>query len=457
MPVSPQPAWKRWLALLSLLLSGLLWLSGLLDSLERPTVGGTLERRQLELAVLAEPALPSALRPALSGDQPRQALQRLLASQVIEAETPAPAEQQLQLALLDRQLGEPERARSQLISLDSQVQPEQRALIGALLAGRPLPPMEREALQGPWQLNGLVEQLLCEQLTSQPHGCTESGRQQGAVWRLLGANGLPALLVLAGLGLLARAGWQRWRRGPAVLPSLQAPALGLVDVSLLVAGGFVLVGELLTPLLAAPLVQGLATTLTPDPDLRQGLAVLGLYLALMAGPLLILRLQLGSCSPEQRSLQWQWRPVGASLGWAVSRMVMILPVVALVGWLVQQLVGNGGGSNPLLDLVLTSHSRLALACFAFTALVLAPLFEETLFRGVLLPVLAQNWGRGWGLLLSALSFGIAHLSLAELPALVTLGLGLGWLRLRSGRLGACVLMHGLWNALTFVNLLMLSG
>lgn len=75
---------------------------------------------------------------------------------------------------------------------------------------------------------------------------------------------------------------------------------------------------------------------------------------------------------------------------------------------------------------------------------------------MLLPVLARHWGRSWGLLVSALSFGVAHLSLAELPALVTLGLGLGWLRLRSGRLGTCVLMHGLWNALTFVNLLLLA-
>ncbi len=456
-PARAQPPWKRWLALLSLLLSGLLWFSGLLDSLERPTVGGSLERRQLELAVLAEPALPGALRPALSGNQPRQALQELLAQQVIQAEAPAPAAQQLQLALLDRQLAEAERAERQLASLDSQVQPDQRALITALLANRRLAPAERRALTQPWDLSGLSIQLLCEQLDAQPERCADPEQQRRALARLLAANGLPALLLVLGVALLARAGWLRWRQGPAPLPPLQGPALGLVDVSLLVAGGFVLLGELITPLLAAPLVQGLATALTPDADLRQGLGVLGLYLALMAGPLLILQLLLRGSSAAERALQWRWRPLPTSLAWAVSRMLMILPAVALVGWLVQQLLGDGGGSNPLLDLVLTSRNRLALGCFAFTAVVLAPLFEETLFRGVLLPVLGRSWGRGWGLLVSALSFGVAHLSLAELPALVMLGLGLGWLRLRSGRLGACVLMHGLWNSLTFVNLLLLAG
>jgi membrane protease YdiL (CAAX protease family) len=52
---------------------------------------------------------------------------------------------------------------------------------------------------------------------------------------------------------------------------------------------------------------------------------------------------------------------------------------------------------------------------------------------------------------------MAHLSLGELAPLLVLGLGLGWLRLRSGRLAPCVLMHALWNGLTFTNLVLLAG
>jgi len=54
-------------------------------------------------------------------------------------------------------------------------------------------------------------------------------------------------------------------------------------------------------------------------------------------------------------------------------------------------------------------------------------------------------------------FAVAHLSLGELPPLLMLGLGLGWLRWNGGRLSSCVLMHGLWNGLTFANLLILGG
>ena len=46
------PGWKLALALVSLALSLLLWLNGLVDSLSRPSVGGDLNLRQLELALL---------------------------------------------------------------------------------------------------------------------------------------------------------------------------------------------------------------------------------------------------------------------------------------------------------------------------------------------------------------------------------------------------------------------
>jgi membrane protease YdiL (CAAX protease family) len=135
---------------------------------------------------------------------------------------------------------------------------------------------------------------------------------------------------------------------------------------------------------------------------------------------------------------------------------MVMPIVALAGWLTEKLWGDPGGSNPLLDLVLTSADRGALACFAFTAIVLAPLFEETLFRGVLLPVLGRQWGGGKAVVASAGVFALAHLSLGELIPLFLLGLGLGWLRWRSGCLSASIWMHALWNGMTFANLLLLA-
>ena len=155
-------------------------------------------------------------------------------------------------------------------------------------------------------------------------------------------------------------------------------------------------------------------------------------------------------------LQWGWRPPAAVLRPALRMVLMVLPLVALASWMLQLVWKDPGGTNPLLEMVLGTSDGWALAAFGFTAVVLAPLFEETLFRGVLLPVVARHLGGAWGVLISALVFALAHLSLAELVPLAVLGLGLGLLRWQTGRLAAAVWLHAFWNSLTFFNLLLLA-
>jgi len=426
------PRWKQLLALLSLALSLLLWLNGLLDSLSRPSVGNALNRRQLELAVLAEPSLPVPWRPLLAGSQPRQALAEALHGEVsrsAEAGNPAPASLQLLEQGLNRlQSGQADQARA------------------------PLEQLLAETPTGQRQERRLAEALL------QPQRPAVQAESHRAALRLVAVTVGPAVVLLLGIALVLRELWQRWRGRSPEAPPLQGPALGGLDVVLLIAGGFVVVGELLTPLLVAPLLNGLLTAQAIASPLREGLSVLGLYLALMAGPLLILVAMLRGLgpAPEGGWLQFRWRPLASALRRALRTLLMVLPLVSLAGWLLERLWREASGSNPLLELVLNSHNLPALACFGFTAVVLAPLFEETIFRGVLLPVAARQLGPGWGVLISAAVFAVAHLSLGELLPLLVLGLGLGWLRWSGGRLGSCVLMHALWNGLTFSNLVLLG-
>jgi len=460
------------LALISLVLSGVLWLSGLVDSLQRPSVGNDLELRQQELAALAAPGLPPSLGRALAGEHPLETLRLGLEKQLADRSLPPAPAQQLQLALLQLQAGEPGQASERLQNLDQQVPPAQRRLLQLLRApaaqGAPGAGQVDQLLEG-WRASPLTRQLVCQALGGAGPSCVDVPAQRAAIWRLLGTTLAPVLLMLVGTALLLRELARRWLgkgkgagSGAGSLvgsPPLQAPPLSLAQATLLIAGGFVVLGELVVPLLLVPLLQGLLSPLAAEPALQQGLLVIALYLGLMAAPLLLLWSQLRPHGqpPAGGWLQWHWRPLGSALRRALAQLLMVLPLVALVSWLLERLVGDPGGSNPLLELVLNSANPLALLCFALTAMVLAPLFEETLFRGVLLPVLAERWGGFAAVLISALVFGIAHLSLGELPPLFVLGLGLGWLRLQSGRLAASVLMHGLWNGLTFANLLLLAG
>lgn len=459
---------KVGLAMVSLVLSLLLWLNGLLESLDRPSVGNDLARRQLELSALAAPVVPPSLQPLLVGADPQGLLLAELDQQAKEggdsttASTTARSagEREARISLLERALlqlrqGQSAAARPLLLQLQRLVGADDRALIEQLLLlsqGGSMPAEIQGMLEDP-----LVRRLSC-QLLSAASDCSQPAAERRALLQLLGINLLPALALLAGLLLLLREGWRRWRGQQAPLPALVGPDLGVIDVVLLIAGGFVLLGEVLTPVLLSPLLQAALTALAIQPPVADGVTVLSMYLGLMAAPLLILYGLLRSAgeAPEGGWLQFRWRPLGSALRKALKTLLIVLPLVSLVGWLQQLVWSDVGGSNPLLELVLRSGNGLTLACFAFTAIVLAPLFEETIFRGVLLPVVGRELGPVPAVVISSAVFGLAHLSLGEFPSLFTLGLGLGWLRLSSGRLSTCVGLHALWNGLTFTNLLLLA-
>jgi hypothetical protein len=139
--------------------------------------------------------------------------------------------------------------------------------------------------------------LACEQLGGSASLCRDQAAERQALLRWLTVSGLPVLLLLAGLALLGREGWRLWRRRQGPAAPLVAPALALEDVTLLIAGGFVVLGELVAPLLLVPTVQGLLVPLAQRPALQQGLQVLLLYLGVMVAPLTILALLLRPLVP----------------------------------------------------------------------------------------------------------------------------------------------------------------
>ncbi len=94
-------------------------------------------------------------------------------------------------------------------------------------------------------------------------------------------------------------------------------------------------------------------------------------------------------------------------------------------------------------IVAGEHGLSGRALVFFAAVVVAPAAEEVLFRGVLLPGLAQSMSAGRALFVSALVFGLFHVPshgpAAVLPAI--LGVAFGWARLRSGGLRAPIALH----------------
>jgi membrane protease YdiL (CAAX protease family) len=96
---------------------------------------------------------------------------------------------------------------------------------------------------------------------------------------------------------------------------------------------------------------------------------------------------------------------------------------------------------------LETHHQTRVTLF-ISAVFIAPVAEEYLFRGLLFRALDREWG-GWKALIgSAAFFAIYHPPMAWLPVGI-LGLASAWLFKKTGNLTPCVLLHMAYNALVF--------
>jgi membrane protease YdiL (CAAX protease family) len=100
---------------------------------------------------------------------------------------------------------------------------------------------------------------------------------------------------------------------------------------------------------------------------------------------------------------------------------------------------------------ITDRSQgLGIVLLLLIVVIGAPIVEELFFRGLLLRSLEGRIANGLALVVSAVLFGAAHLQPIQFPALVFIGLVLGWLAQRFGRLGPSMFAHMGFNLVTVI-------
>ena len=86
----------------------------------------------------------------------------------------------------------------------------------------------------------------------------------------------------------------------------------------------------------------------------------------------------------------------------------------------------------------------------FLAVVIAPVTEEIVFRGLILRGLLGRWRPAAAVLFSAGLFALVHFNPVQAPVALLLGLLTGWLYVRTRSLGLCILAHALNNAASYL-------
>jgi uncharacterized protein len=227
-------------------------------------------------------------------------------------------------------------------------------------------------------------------------------------------------------------------------------AQGAFRVPFSVGDGFITLIAFIGGQLVAGLVFGLLLVVTGGDVADAPLALVGL-----GGQILGFALALGYLRARGRLT---WRLLGpVRPSWLVVALGLGVGVVGTIGAyaLNATLVTLVGAEDPveqdLLNEILAGGRNTALALLV--AVVMAPLVEEVLFRGVLFQALRRRLGLWPGALLSSLVFTLIHVEIVfsqpvALAGLFSLGVFLAWAFHRTGSLLVPILGHAVFNGVS---------
>ena len=146
---------------------------------------------------------------------------------------------------------------------------------------------------------------------------------------------------------------------------------------------------------------------------------------------------------------------------AKSFNILILIPVLVFLWAAQNLIGE---VNIALEKVLPPpawfwelfnkifESDYGIYGAILKVVIMAPVIEELIFRGVIMHGLMRNYSKFTAVFASALMFALFHLNPWQFPATFILGLLLGLLMVRTRNIYLCILGHAFNNGLVLISI-----
>jgi len=163
---------------------------------------------------------------------------------------------------------------------------------------------------------------------------------------------------------------------------------------------------------------------------------------------LALQVRLRFHAPFWRTIGW--RPLETG-GRSRGRTVLLLILAGLALDVVVTLASAISPPKQELPIEALFRDTRTAILFMLVAVVLAPVIEETIFRGYIYPVLARSWGVPAGVLATGLVFGGLHApqlwgGWAQIAALVIVGVALTLVRASTRTVVASFIVHTSYNS-----------
>ena len=442
---------KLFIAFISLIITFFVWQQGLRDSLNRPSVSFDISQKEKEIAELALPAIPINLRNIIINNDPIEDIKKSLSEISFDELT----ERNKLIWIISSKSNEiniKQKYSNRFDNKNYKLAVENLSKSNLDNSYKP-----NDNFLDLFKEDRFLYHLLSKRFPLDDSRLITNTLSKKMFLKIIAIRLIPLLSVVFGSLLVLRTLWIILASRKIEWKEFIPLDLDLLDMVLLISGGFVVLGEVISPLFSITLVELVASNLSIE--LTQSLKIFFGYLFMAIPPLLIIYYQIKSFENKfifkRDYFQFNLFPIKESFFQGFKGFLMIIPFVLLVSLIMNLLVDNQNGSNPLLEIVLNSNNYVSFVLLFLTTTFLAPIFEEVIFRGVLLPILSREFGIILGITISAFIFALAHLSIGEMIPLFTLGIGLGTTRLISGRLSSSVIMHSLWNGMTFLNLFLL--
>ena len=234
------------------------------------------------------------------------------------------------------------------------------------------------------------------------------------------------------------------------------PEVALFTILIVIGGFFITYG------LAEAAVRifgvGLSEVFGPTMSTAKSIVLLVGQAAVDASAILYLYLMLlvRTRAPFWKSIGWRDLHPGAgtirhsALQFMAGGAALAVGVSLVGGFL------NPKSSLPIEDLL---KARVSVLLFGILGVLVAPLVEETIFRGFLYPVIARRTGIPAGIFMTGTLFGRMHAAQlwggwGQIALLIIVGVVLTWVRAHTGTVVASYLVHLGYNGLQLAGYLL---
>jgi uncharacterized protein len=230
-------------------------------------------------------------------------------------------------------------------------------------------------------------------------------------------------------------------------------------------GLFIVLAALTLFLLNMAAVRVFAGYGIPFTEIQHSPAKQGVFIFTTEVPLFLLLLgflalqaKIRSGGSGWRTLGWRALPKGRLSRWQVVTGLLVSGVV--LSFLVN-LISSVSQPKTTLPMQAYFENRLSAILLMSMAVALAPVVEETFFRGYLYPVLARSWGVTPGILVTGTLFGMMHAmqlwgGWVQIALLIVVGIVFTYARAVSKTVLASYLLHFSYNSAIFIVFLIAS-